>query len=340
MNRIFKLNPIFILSIISVLTFSCSSDDNTDLDITDEESFDAELIVTESEVGDTRNVVVTGGSQGEEIKARVHFSTTSASMRRLYITQNVEGVGEEPFVFTSQEVDEKPDGSLDLVGEDKKEFEFKINLPSPTLANGTIVYKLWATTGRGDFRDVTKRNALGDDVVGTITIQYGTGTNSSTGIDIFTQTLLAAPLADGSSSTFMSLFNSTVYKINQGEEYAALWDFGYYYGNTHQASLASAYDYPTSIINVPIIGGVEEEELNKTYFAISNATGEDFDGITNVSGLDFISASTSQVVTNLSEGDIIEFVDAYGHKGLIKVSAISAGNGTSGSITLNIKVQN
>lgn len=340
MKNIFRLNSIFILLLMSALTFSCSSEDNEDLGFEEGEEFDAELIVSESGVGDKRIVTVTGGSLGEVIKTRIKFTSTTKSMKRLYITENTEGVGENPYVFTSQEVDAKPDGSLDLVGDDKKEFEFKIDLPAPTLTNGTIVYKLWATTGRGDFRDVTKRNVFEDNVVGTITVNYGTGTNAASGINSFTQTLLAAPLADGSSSTFISLFNNKVYKINQGEEYAALWDFGYYYGASGKASLASSYDYPAGIINIPSIANVTEDELNKTYFALSSFTPEDFDGVAEASGLNSIVSSGNQAVTNLSVGDVVEFVDAYGNKGLIKVTKISAGDGSSGSITLDIKVQN
>ncbi|WP_062058840.1 hypothetical protein [Aquimarina longa] len=340
MNIIFRFKPFVALVLIAALTFSCSSDDNEDLKPADGEVFDAELIVTESNVGDKRLVTVNGGTTGTTIKAKVKFSSTTKSMRRLYITQDTGGAGEIPFVFTSQEVDEKPDGSLDLVGGDKKDFEFKINFPAPTLSTGTIVYRLWATTGRGDFRNVAKRNALGDDDMGTIIIKYGEGTNSSSGIKSFTKTILSAPLGDGSSKTFISLYNETVYKINQGEEYAALWDFGYYYGKNNKASLASTYDYPKAVIDVPAISKVAKEELNKGYFARSTKTIADFDAIKNSTDLDFITASLSERVLDLREGNIIEYVDSYGNKGLIKVVEISGTDGTGDFIKLDIKIQN
>lgn len=340
MNTMLKLKSIVTLLIIAAFTFSCSSDDNDDLVPTDGEVFDAELIVSESGVGDNRTVNVTGGVTKTSIKSKVKFSSTTKSMRRLYITQNINGVGEEPYVFTSQEVDEKPDGSLDLVGGDKKDFEFKIDLPTPSMTNGTIVYKFWATTGRGDFRNITKRNALGDDVLGTITVKYGLGTNSGSGIKSFTQTILSAPLADGSSETFISLFNETVYKINQGEEFAALWDFGYYYGLTGKASLASSNNYPTNIIDVPTIGGVTADELNKAYFGLSSKTVVEFDAISSRSDLDFVVQPANQRINNLAVNNIIDFVDNYGNKGLIKVVEISGTDGTGDFIKLDIKVQN
>ncbi len=340
MNTMLKLKSIVALLIIVTFTFSCSSDDNDDIILVPGEVFDAELIVSESGVGDKRSVNVTGGATETSITSKVKFSSISKSMRRLYITQDINGTGEEPFVFTSQEVDEKPDGSLDLVGGDKKDFEFKIELPTPSMTNGTIVYKFWATTGRGDFRDITKRNALGDNILGTITVQYGSGTNSGSGIKSFTQTILSAPLASGDSKTFISLFNETVYKINQGEEFSALWDFGYYYGLTGKASLASSNNYPTNIIDVPTIGGVTADELNKAYFGLSSKTVAEFDAISSRSELDFVVQPENQRINNLTTNAIIDFVDNYGNKGLIKVVEISGTDGTGDFITLDIKIQN
>lgn len=341
MNKFLNLKSIIIVCTLALTTISCSKDDNEDLVIDPGATFDADLIVSESGSGDKRAVMVTADSNiAENISARVKFSSTTKSMKRLYITQNIGGAGAEPFVFTAQEVDEKPDGSLDLVGGDKKDFEFKISLPTPNMANGDIVYTFWATTGRGDFRDVTKRNVYEDNVIGTITIKYGTGANTGSGIKSFTQTLLAAPLEDGSSKTFISLYNETVYKINQGEEYAALWDFGYYYGATKNASLASTNNYPIDIIDVPTISKVVVEELNKVYFSLSAKTVAEFDAISSKSDLDFIVTSTSQRINQLTKDNIIEFVDSYGNKGLIKVVEINTGAGTSGFIKLDIKVQN
>ncbi|QKX06274.1 hypothetical protein HN014_15600 [Aquimarina sp. TRL1] len=343
MNKIFKFKAVLVLIIAAGLSFSCSKDDNDDLVITDPTSeFDAELIVTEDNVGNKREVSVNADSNtGSTIKAKVKFSSTTKSMRRLYITQDIGGVGEEPFVFTSQEVDEKPDGSLDLVGDDKKDFEFQINLDAPAnLTNGTVVYKFWATTGRGDFRDITKRNALGDDVIGTITIKYGNGNNSNSGIHVYEGIQLFAPLADGSSSTFLSLYNNSVYKINQGEEYAALWDFGYYYGASGKASLSSTDDYPSNIINIATVANTPADEVfNKAYFSLSAKTTAEFDAISNATDLDFVTQSTNQTINSLSAGDVVEFVDNYGKKGLIKVTEVSGTFGTGDFIKIDIKVQ-
>ena len=41
--------------------------------------------------------------------------------------------------------------------------------------------------------------------------------------------------------------------------------------------------------------------------------------------------------SNLEENDIVEFLDQYGNKGLIKITNIIPGNGSNGQITFNVK---
>lgn len=338
MNKILKFKSILTLFIIAAITFSCSSDDNEDIQgPSTETTFD--LKVTNTNAGNTaeRDLKITTAELNSKVKVNVTF-TSEQSMRRLYIAKSENGGAYEPFAFTNQQVDEKKDGSVDLVGDDKKTFTFNIDFDTPASVNGTITYILWATTGRGDFRDVSKRNAIGEFDFGTITVTAGNGAVGD-GVKAYTTTILAAPLADGSSETFMSVFDGKVYKINEGEELAALWDFGYYYGVDGKASLASSNNYPANIIDVPTVGGVTAEELNKVYFGLSSKTIAEFDAISTRSDLDFIVQSTSQRINNLKVDDVVEFVDSYGNKGLIKVKEVVAGNGTNGKITFDVKVQ-
>ncbi len=343
MRKFSKIKPILFVLAMSLGALSCTTEDNEDLVIVDPEAlFDAELFVAEGG-NDSRMVTVNVDAEtGAAVTSKVQFTTETDAMRRLYITQEVNGAGAEPFVFTSQEVDEKADGSLDLIGDNKKNFEFQIDLPAPSMDGGSIVYTFWTTTGRGDFRDITKRNAIeeadGNVAVGTITV-VGGGANTASNIREFTAVMLAAPLASGTSETFLSLFNSEVYKISDGEETAALWDFGYFYGNTGKASFASTRSYPDAIINVPTVSGVADEQLNTAYFAKSSLDVAAFDAITASSDLDFIVQSQSQSVNNLQVDDVIEIVDFYGNKGLIKVTNIVSGAGTSGRITFTVKIQ-
>lgn len=339
MKNLFKLKSIALILFTSAIV-GCSSDNNEDIFVGNETEFDGELTVF-STGGDNRNVLINANNvTTSTASVRVAF-TSEEPMRRLYVTRNTANSGAVPFDFavSGVTVDDKKDGSLDLSSDNRNAFEFVIPFPVPTSDDSNIVYTLWATTGRGDFRDISKRNAIGEAAIGTITIT-GSGSFMANGISSFTQTLLEAPLADGTSDTFISLFNGEVYKISDGEEFAALWDFGYFFGNTNRASLASASNYPSNIVNIPTISGVAQEELNSFFLAKSTLTSADFDAVTSASDLSTIATPTSERVTQLAEGDIVEIEDQYGNKGLLRVTDITGTDGSSGAITFDVKIQN
>ncbi len=348
MNKFLRLKSIATLLILSVFIYSCSSDSNDEIQGGSEETtFD--LIVNTTNANNTveRDIKITTDQLNSFQKVNVTF-TADEPMRRLYIAKSENGGALEPFTFSNQAVDDKADGSIDLKSDNKTEFTFNIDFDTPTTANGTITYILWATTGRGDFRDVAKRNAIGDFDFGTITITAGNGAVGN-GVKSFTQTILNAPAGDGSSNTFMSVLDGEIYKISEGEELASLWDLGYYYGaSVDNASFASPADYPkffdhdnddtTPLVGVAILTGVAQEELNNFFIARAPA-GFDFDAITERADLDAITKPSSQIVTKLQKDEVLIFEDNYGNKGAIRVTEIDPGFSPSNFITFDIKVQ-
>lgn len=64
-----------------------------------------------------------------------------------------------------------------------------------------------------------------------------------------------------------------------------------------------------------------------------------FDAITLSGELDFLASSDAQKITNVSVGDVIEFVDNYGKKSLIKVTAIQPGFDNDDFIEFDVKIQ-
>lgn len=219
-------------ALVLALTFfaaSCSSDDGNVFDTpnTGEENPDenededdgvATLVFDEGDPSNDKVVAEASGEAGGVVPGRVKFTSTATTQRRMYITQNIGGSGEMPFNNFELDSDDlkkalKGDGSIDLDGATKKEIDFTFNLPVPDIDNGEIVYSFWTTTGKGDFRDPTKRKALG---VGTITVTVGTGTNPAAEVRSFTGVRLYAPAQDGTTESFFSLLNEEVYKINEG----------------------------------------------------------------------------------------------------------------------------
>ena len=92
----------------------------------------------------------------------------------------------------------------------------------------------------------------------------------------------------------------------------------------------------------------DEEEANNdnyqtnggtnTYFATSTLTVAEFDAATDTE-LGNIVSSTSETVQVTAADQIIEFVNADGKKGLIKIESISSISDASGSIVVSVKVQ-
>ena len=304
-----------------------------------------QIIVNPTNASSEERSISVTAAPNSTVSVTANF-TGDKTMRRVYTTKNTfsDGEGPQPFEFLGG--DKKRDGSIDLAGEDKNEFSFTFNFEAPTNTNDVVQYVIWATSGRGDFRDITKRNSI-DDVSGavaTITITAGTGANQ-TGFRSFTQTILAAPLADGRSNSFVSLFDEKTHKINEGSESLALWDFGYFYGSTRGASFHSVYDYPKVFakddrtqLHVSEFIGENIAELNRFYF---KRTTVDFDAVNSFDDLENLTIATtdSERVQNLENGDVVEFLDQYGNKGLIRVTAITPGFGNNGRITFDVKAQ-
>ncbi|MEO9891100.1 hypothetical protein [Aurantibacter sp.] len=346
----------FMAFAITLFMVGCSSDDGSVFDTgvgggggDDEDPIEEVATIIYDEATPTNNVVTASasGEVGTAVPGRIIYTSDATTQRRMYITQNISGEGDMPFNdFALNDTDLKKvlkaDGSIDLDGATKKEIDFTFNLPVPDVDNGTIVYSFWTTTGKGDFRDPTKRLALG---VGTITVTVGTGTNPSTPVREFTDVQLFAPAADGTTKTFFSLLNETVYQINEGPEFRAFWDFGYYYKD-NEASFASTASYNDSF-GFPVEGlepGADEEDaanetLNEGYFSTSTMLAADFDAIVLSGSLDVVVKSTSQDISGLAVGNVIEFVDNYGKKGLIKITALDPGFNVNNSITFDVKIQ-
>ncbi|MGB7393299.1 MAG: hypothetical protein WA913_02785, partial [Pricia sp.] len=321
---------------------SCSNDDSSVFETPEqpmnpdgenpdnpEEPQVATLIFSEAAPAENQTEAEASGEVGTAVPGRVIFTSTETTQRRMYITQQIQGGAEIPFnAFDLEDTDLqkelKGDGSIDLDGSNKMDIDFTFELPVPDIEDGEIVYKFWTTTGKGDFRDATKRFALG---IGTITVTVGNGTNPAAEVRSYSDIKLFAPAEDGNSETFFSLLDGTVYNIIDGPEFRAFWDFGYYWTNSTGASFSSTANYKT-VFNFEVAGfepgedeaDTENETLNQMFFAESTLTADEFDGIILSGDLANISASTNQQIEGLAVGDVIEFVGNYGKKGLIKIT--------------------
>ena len=344
-----------VLAILSIgFLLSCSSDDNDTIvvDPTDPvDPFDARLNnnATDSLTATTFLSDVDDGV----IDVLLSFSSDE-DMKRVYVTQNIQGQGDEKVdAAVAFNVDAKADGSIDLSGDLQTAFNFDLDFSTANLPDvGTVVYKFWATSGRGDFRDDSKRNLVGP---ATLTIDLA-GTNPAAILKEYTSIIrLEAPTADGQSETFISTLDGEIYEINEGEEFAAFWDFGFYYLNSTGVSLASSAAYPNlfkdpadtapegqtslPLVNVNTFLGIEATEINNAYFVLA-PDGTDFDSFAVVTDLTFTIAPTDEEdINDLEVGDVVYVLDQYGKKGVLEVTDLIGSFGSDGFIEFDLKMQ-
>jgi hypothetical protein len=166
----------------------------------------------------------------------------------------------------------------------------------------------------------------------------------------YTSVLLFAPLENLNSQTFFSTNTGDTYSmndvLNSAENISTHIDFGYFYGQTREATLASPAAYPLPdygqanwvFRNETLIG--RTEITPGQYFEI---TDEDTEAIDQAfEGATF--GANPQQVSNLVIGEILAFEtdnDKTGgrKRGLIQVQNIQAGTGTEGSITIEVLVE-
>ncbi len=361
-TNFFKNTLKFAFAASALFFVSCGGDDNslieTPIDTETENPVTQEptptVIVTNLNADTNEREVEFTAEANTTTPVIIKFSDADNTMNRMYITQTLSGTNEGP---TPYEIDpndnlglsKKTDNSLDLEGDQEESFNFTINFPTPATDGGTVQYVIWTTKQRGDYRDISNDNSFDDYAYALITITAGKTKASFSGFREFEKTIkLDAPLADATSETFISLFDSNVHKISEGEESAALWDFGYFYDKDFGASFYSVSTFPSSGFTKSIkeITGLERSQLNKCYFGKSTKTIEEFDAISTAAELDNNLTTDSKQDTSsfiasnaLEIGDVVEFLDQYGNKGLIKIIGLVKSAGSTGEITFDVKVQ-
>ncbi|NQW26633.1 MAG: hypothetical protein HQ474_01870 [Flammeovirgaceae bacterium] len=157
-----------------------------------------------------------------------------------------------------------------------------------------------------------------------------------------TAVMLYTPLGSLTSETFYSISENKTYSRKSVEStsdpVSPLIDFGYYYGATNKASLASPSGYPSAIYDLSSWG-----TINKTTLVATAITSAEYLEIvtvaaveTAIEGIDLSAAP--QVATELIKGAVLAFESASGSKGFILVNEITGTDGADGTITLEIKL--
>ncbi len=177
-------------------------------------------------------------------------------------------------------------------------------------------------------------------------------------IDTFNTVLLMAPIGVASgertSETFFSTILGSRFSVDEVVAGSGVTsediDFGYYYGVTSKASLASPAQYPNDIYDLGP-NGANWSTLNSTKFRTTTFSAEAFDAIKE--NQDYKLSTEFEVgtdpenterVTELTEGNIIAFKTFDDRFGLIKVIEVVDGDsdgsfiGAADGLRISVKV--
>ncbi len=192
-----------------------------------------------------------------------------------------------------------------------------------------------------------------DANTGSITLTVVTEEPASPDARVYSVILLEAPLegtggGNPTSETFFSSEDGETYSIDEvdvPEAISKTIDFGYFFGTSSGANLASPVDYAIYDLTD---AGFNWSILNETEFRETTLTSEDL-LITTFADIDeaFESGtapSDPSTISGLAMGDVIAFQtdsdkDDGSKRGLILVNDLVEGNGSDGEIDLEIHIQ-
>lgn len=163
--------------------------------------------------------------------------------------------------------------------------------------------------------------------------------------------LLVPPAGDGSTETFFSTQDGERYSVNEVNSTDATSpkiDFGYYYGVTDEASLASPASFPAAVYDIAAEGW---DQTNETLFRTTGLSVSDFEEITAYdhtalsAAFELGTTTSAGIITQLEVDEIYAFsTDSEkvgGTKfGLVRVVSIKEGAGTDAGVELEVKVEN
>ncbi len=220
-------------------------------------------------------------------------------------------------------------------GENQLFYEFEYVLKSEEVGE-TVVF---------DFVVTDQQNA----VAATESIEITTVSPTARS---YTTVLLYAPLGDKTANSFFSTNTGATYSpdsvLNTAEPLSADIDFGYYYGNTDEASLASPLGYST-LSNTALADQVAGwNTLNSIQFVITTLTESQFNELSNFADIDEVfdggTPEDGEIITGLQMGDVFAFAtdpdkDGGSKRGVILVSNIVGTFNENDYIELEILVQ-
>lgn len=282
MMKFLKNGLLFALSGAFIFTACDPAEDETPVGSAPNVTVTVEDEQEEYVPGDVINLVVDFTSEAPVVGATINTETEEFT-----ITLSANGISENVIDLNAFNVASATEGSFTIPG-----FE----IPEEA-ANLTLSFTVEMEDNEG---------RLGD---GTLDLAVAEG---STPLISYTEILVYAPAADGSTNTWFSTnLGETVTEAEVNANAAPNSvdiDFGYYYGaNTDFASIASPNAYSVAGIDIS-----DWSTRNATEFKLTTISGEEYLEITSSEDLAAVwdredNINEGETITNLEVGDVVAF---------------------------------
>jgi len=277
-------------------------------------------VETEQDVyqpGNAINLVVDFTSTSPVVGATINGETEAFTL-----TFNADGISSNIIDLNAFGVAGETEGSFSIDG---------IKIPEE-FANSTLSLT------------VTMEDDQGRSGSGVLDLEIG---EASTVLKSYTEILVYAPAADGTTETWFSAnLGRTVTEdeVNASAEPSSIdIDFGYYYGETNQATIASPNAYNLAGIDIS-----DWNTRNATEFKLTTITDEEYLSLTTSADLAAAwdredNISEGETIANLAVGDVVAFQldteNKDGLYGVFKVMNIEPGTETNNYTEIEVLVQ-
>lgn len=256
---------------------------------------------------------------------------------------------EAPLGFNTFRVTKSIDGDNDI------NYSQQINKNDPEYTgNNMLSYEFDYTLQGSEIDKVVVFNfQVVDDEGNTedLEVTIDTEAPAEESVSSYETFLLVPPAADKTTKTFFSTADGMRYTVNEVNTTAATSpkiDFGYYYGATDEASLASPAEFPSTVYD---LSTENWNRYNATVFRTTTLSVSEFDNITVYddsklsAAYELGSTAAEGIITQLAVDKVYAFrtddLKVGGSKfGLIRVVSIKAGAGVADGINLEVKVEN
>ena len=267
------------------------------------------------------SVSITGSvASGSEVEAGTAVDiSVSITAPGIFNTLNITGSVTESFNRNSTEATITNDGATAT-------FEFTLETSEDDI-DSTIEINMVAID------DLDQSSAMETFTISVIPVP-------SPDAIIQTAIILAAPTADGSSVSFYSVSENTLYShddvVGTADPVSANIDLGYYYGSSDEATIISPSSYPSAVFDISAWGTKNTTEMVQ----LVDMSTEEFDALVSVADVEAVidaipeDSDVFEGYSGLEEGIIIAFSTSGDIEGIMVVRALETG--FSGSIELEM----